>query len=216
MKHLWKKVLCSIAILFSVGAVAQEAVNTKDPYEMVKAVADKTFNRFHHDIETIKANPDHLKVIVTDELMPYIDYKYAAYKVMGSYLRDSTPDQRDRFAEAFRDYLIATYAQAFTEYTDQKVEFLPGAPFANEKMIDVHVQVVEKGRPPIKLQFRVRRLKDDTWKAFDLVAEGISLLSSKSAEISNLIRQKGIDEVIKELEAHTGSRISLEKKESVK
>ncbi len=217
MKHLWKKVLCSVAILFSVSAVAQDVeINTKDPYAMVKSVADKTFARFHHDIDLIEANPDHLKVIVTDELMPYVDYKYAAYKVMGSYLRDSTPEQRERFTQAFKGYLIATYAQAFTEYTDQEVDFLPGSSFANEKIVDVHVQVIEKGRPPIKLQFRVRRLKDDTWKAFDLVAEGISLLSSKTAELTNLIRQKGLDEVTKDLEIHTGSHISLEKKEGVK
>nr|WP_275659019.1 ABC transporter substrate-binding protein [Shewanella sp. Isolate11] len=213
MKHLWKIMLGSIAMLFSIGAVAQNIeVNVKDPYEMVKSAANKTFARFHQDIDTIKANPDHLKVIVSEELMPYIDYKYAAYKVMGSYLRESTPEQREKFAEAFKGYLIATYAQAFTEYTNQQVEFSPGSSFADEKMVDVNVQIIEQGRPPIKLQFRVRRLKDDSWKAFDLVAEGVSLLSSKSAELSNLIRQKGIDYVINELEVHTGSHISMKKK----
>lgn len=215
MKHLWKVMLSCVAMFISVATFAQEIeVNIKDPYAMVESVANKTFARFHQDIDTIKANPDHLKVIVSDELMPYIDYKYASYKVMGTYLRQSTPEQRDRFSEAFKNYLVATYAQAFTEYTNQKVEFEPAKNFADEKMVDVNVQIIEQGRPPIKLQFRVRRLKDDTWKAFDLVAEGVSLLSSKSAEISNLIRQNGIDSVIEDLENHTSSHISLSKKDT--
>ncbi|QYJ86700.1 ABC transporter substrate-binding protein [Shewanella mesophila] len=215
MKHVWKVMLSGVAMLVSIAAFAQEIeVNIKDPYAMVESVANKTFARFHQDIDTIKANPDHLKVIVSDELMPYIDYKYASYKVMGTYLRQSTPEQRDRFSEAFKSYLVATYAQAFTEYTNQRVEFEPAKSFADEKMVDVNVQIIEQGRPPIKLQFRVRRLKDDTWKAFDLVAEGVSLLSSKSAEISNLIRQNGIDSVIEDLENHTSSHISLGKKDA--
>ncbi len=183
-------------------------VNTMDPYAMVETVANNTFARFHHDIDIIKADPDHLKVIVSDELMPYIDYKYASYKVMGKHLKSTSKEQRERFVNAFQGYLISTYAQAFTEYTDQKVQFAPARDFSGEKMVNVNVEIIEAGRPAIKLIFKVRRLKDDSWKAFDLVAEGVSLLASKSSEISNLIRQKGIDSVILELEQRTKGHIS--------
>ncbi|MBE7214092.1 ABC transporter substrate-binding protein [Shewanella benthica] len=184
------------------------AVNTMNPYDMVEAVANNTFARFHQDIDIIKTNPDHLKLIVSDELMPYIDYKYASYKVMGIHLKATTKDQRERFVKAFQGYLVSTYAQAFTEYTDQHVRFAPGKDFSGEKMVDVNVDLIEPGRPAIKLMFKVRRLKDDSWKAFDLVAEGVSLLASKSSEISNLIRQKGIDSVILELEQRNKGHIS--------
>ncbi|MBL4814333.1 ABC transporter substrate-binding protein [Shewanella sp.] len=184
------------------------AVNTMNPYDMVEAVANNTFARFHQDIDIIKTNPDHLKLIVSDELMPYIDYKYASYKVMGIHLKATTKDQRERFVKAFQGYLVSTYAQAFTEYTDQHVRFAPGKDFSGEKMVDVNVDLIEPGRPAIKLMFKVRRLKDGSWKAFDLVAEGVSLLASKSSEISNLIRQKGIDSVILELEQRNKGHIS--------
>ena len=184
------------------------AVNTMNPYDMVEAVANNTFTRFHQDIDIIKTNPDHLKLIVSDELMPYIDYKYASYKVMGIHLKATTKDQRERFVKAFQGYLVSTYAQAFTEYTDQHVRFAPGKDFSGEKMVDVNVDLIEPGRPAIKLMFKVRRLKDGSWKAFDLVAEGVSLLASKSSEISNLIRQKGIDSVILELEQRNKGHIS--------
>ena len=184
------------------------AVNTMNPYDMVEAVANNTFARFHQDIDIIKTNPDHLKLIVSDELMPYIDYKYASYKVMGIHLKATTKDQRERFVKAFQGYLVSTYAQAFTEYTEQHVRFAPGKDFSGEKMVDVNVDLIEPGRPAIKLMFKVRRLKDGSWKAFDLVAEGVSLLASKSSEISNLIRTKGIDSVILELEQRNKGHIS--------
>lgn len=196
-------------LALSVTAHSEDsAVNTMNPYDMVEAVANNTFARFHQDIDIIKTNPDHLKLIVSDELMPYIDYKYASYKVMGIHLKATTKDQRERFVKAFQGYLVSTYAQAFTEYTDQHVRFAPGKDFSGEKMVDVNVDLIEPGRPAIKLMFKVRRLKDGSWKAFDLVAEGVSLLASKSSEISNLIRQKGIDSVILELEQRNKGHIS--------
>ena len=44
--------------------------------------------------------------------------------------------------------------------------------------------------------------KTNTWKAYDMVAEGISLLSAKQSELSSLIRQHGIDYVSNMLEEH--------------
>lgn len=212
-KSLVRFLLPLAMVVGAVNAIAADvAVDTMDPYAMVKSVANKTFDRFHQDKALIDADSEHLKVIVREELMPYIDYKYASYKVLGQYLKDSSEEQRNRFVAAFEGYLISTYAQAFTEYTNQKVEFSPGIDFSKEKMVDVNVQIIEAGRPPIKLLFKARRLKDDSWKAFDLVAEGVSLLSSKQSEISNLIRQQGIDPVIKMLEERTKDKVTMKAK----
>ncbi|MFQ6372934.1 phospholipid-binding protein MlaC [Shewanella sp. YIC-542] len=195
-----KRLISTLAALcLLLPAMTQAAPVIKqyqNPYEMIKEVADQTFNRFKQDQSQIKAEPDHLKTIVSEELMPYVDARYAAYKVLGPYLQETTKAQRNAFVTAFESYLIATYAQAFTAYTDQTVQFAKARDFASERMVDVGVQIVDATRPPIKLEFKVRRLKDGTWKAFDMVAEGVSLLSSKQSEVTAMVRQKGIDAVI--------------------
>ncbi|QDE32591.1 MULTISPECIES: phospholipid-binding protein MlaC [Shewanella] len=204
------------AVISQAAVAANDEVNTHDPYVMIQQVANMTFDRFKTDKELINNDLGYLKVIVREELMPYVDYKYAAYKVMGQYLKDTTVDQRNRFVDAFEGYLVATYAQALTEYTNQTVAFDPSSDFSNEKIVEVNVQVIEQGRPPIKIQFKTRRLKDDSWKAFDLIAEGVSLLATKQSEISNLIRQQGIEAVITMLNDKTQQKIDREpKKEAV-
>ncbi|WP_417763533.1 MlaC/ttg2D family ABC transporter substrate-binding protein [Shewanella sp.] len=210
MKKFIYAVMLSIAATLGSQAMAATAhQDYKDPYAMIKAVADQTFARFEKDKALIDKDPNHLKVIVSEELMPYIDGRYASYKVLGTYLRETSKEQRDAFSDAFEGYLVSTYAQAFTEYTNQKVEFGRATDFSGEKIVDVPVQIVENGRPPIKLLFKVRRMKDDTWKAFDLVAEGISLLSSKQTEIASLIRAKGIDEVITMLKEKANASVDV-------
>ena len=44
--------------------------------------------------------------------------------------------------------------------------------------------------------------KTGSWKAYDMVAEGISLLSAKQSELTGLIREKGIDSVTATLHQH--------------
>lgn len=179
------------------------AVNKKDPYAMIQTVADITFKRFASEQTQIRQNPNLLKDIVREELVPYINYQYAAFKVIGgSNFKKTTKEQRAAFVPVFRDYLITSYAQVFTLYNNQEVRFAPAKDFSKEKVVAVKTTVIEPGRDPIDISFRVRKSKKTgEWKAYDMVAEGISLLDSKQAELSSLIRQKGlpyVTEMLKE------------------
>ncbi len=178
------------------GSEQRSEVNTKDPYAMIRAVADMTFKRFANEQNQIRQTPNLLKTIVREELLPYINYKYAAFKVIGSNFRQTTKSERAEFVPVFRDYLITSYAQVFTLYDQQEVKFAPAKDFSDERVVAVKTTVVEPGREPIDISFRVRKSKNtNEWKAYDMVAEGVSLLDSKQAELGSLIRQKGLPHV---------------------
>lgn len=191
-----KILLCLTVLILPAWANATADVDKKDPYQMIKTVADITFKRFANEQSAIRAEPNLLKTIVREELMPYINYQYAAYKVIGSNFKKTNKADRADFVPAFREYLITSYAQVFTLYNNQKVEFAPAKDFSDQRVVSVETSVMEPGRAPINISFRVRKhKKTGDWKAYDMVAEGISLLDSKQAELSSLIRQKGLAHV---------------------
>jgi phospholipid transport system substrate-binding protein len=177
-------------------------VDKKDPYLMIKTVAGKTFQRFADEQQAIKANPNIIKDIVREELMPYINYKYSAFKVIGKHLKSTTEQERKDFVPVFREYLVTSYAQVFTLYDKQPVEFAPSQDFSENRIVAVDTRIIMKGRDNIDVSFKVRKnRKTEEWKAFDMVAEGVSLLDSKQAELSGVIRQKGlpyVTELLKE------------------
>jgi phospholipid transport system substrate-binding protein len=197
IKNVMKKILlCLTVLILPAWANAAADVDKKDPYQMIKTVADITFKRFANEQSAIRAEPNLLKTIVREELMPYINYQYAAYKVIGSNFKKTNKADRADFVPAFREYLITSYAQVFTLYNNQKVEFAPAKDFSDQRVVSVETSVMEPGRAPINISFRVRKhKKTGDWKAYDMVAEGISLLDSKQAELSSLIRQKGLAHV---------------------
>jgi len=178
-------------------------VDKKNPYIMIEKVAKLTFDRFSNEHSSIRQNPNLLKSIVKEELMPYIDYRYSAYKVIGNNFKKTSKEDRAKFVPVFRDYLVTSYAQVFTLYNKQKVEFEPEKEIGvKTKILAVSTRVIEPGRDDINISFKVRKnSKTKDWKAFDMIAEGVSLLDSKQAELGSLIRQKGlpyVTELLKE------------------
>lgn len=205
--------LLVMTFLFSSYVSAQEIDRTQ-PYAMMKQVAEESFERLKSEQANIKQDPELLKVIVEEELMPYINAKYAALKLLGPNLKGAERADVGVFIEAFRGYLVTSYAQVLTQYTDQTIEFGPEPTVkANSRITSVKVDIIDSPRPNIKLEFKLRKdKKTGEWKAFDMVAEGISLLSSKQSEWNSKIRQQGILAVAEELEKLAQQPIRFESK----
>jgi phospholipid transport system substrate-binding protein len=211
-KTFFIKIALIIVSLSVVTSVNAEAVNEKDPYIMVQQVASMTFNRIKAEKSQIAENPEMLRVIMKEELLPYVDYKFSAFKVLGKYVTKSDKTQLQEFVLVFREYLITTYAVAMGYYDEQTVEFEPASDFENDRDVTVRAIVKDKSRPDIKIAFKVRKdRKTNEWKAWDMVAEGISMLSSKQSEFESILRQQGIEKVIELMREKIEQPINMEK-----
>ena len=208
---LWISLFTIIISVFTGAVQAQEIDKTK-PYEMMAQVSEMTFARLKAEQSAIQANPNILKTVVDEELMPYVNVKYAAYKLLGTHLKKTSAEERAEFVIAFRDYLVASYAQVLTLYTDQKItlERAKAIP-EGKKIISVRVDILDSARPTVKVDFKLRKnKKTGEWQAFDMVAEGVSLLSTKQSEWNGKIRKEGISSVSKELASLAKQPIRLE------
>lgn len=208
MKRQWAKYIAAVSLmLMSVTGFAQQ----QDPYKMVQNVASATFERIKTEQSNISANPEVLRDIMEQELLPYVDYRFSAFKVLGKHFKKVSSEERKEFVKVFREYLITTYALAMGYYDDQEVQFDPAKDFAGKKSVTVRALVKEDGFPDIKIAFKVRyNKKTNEWKAYDMVAEGISMLSSKQSEFEGILRQQGVQVVIDLMKEKIAQPISLE------
>jgi phospholipid transport system substrate-binding protein len=186
--------LSVILILCSGMTLAQD----NNPYVMLEDVATKTFSRIKREYQLIEENPELLRTVMEEELLPYVDYKFSALKVLGKHYKTVPKEKIPEYISVFRSYLITSYALALAYYDGQDVEFQPVREVTDERTVTVRAVVKEPGRPDINLAFKLRKnKKTNEWKAYDMVAEGISLLSSKQSEFQSILRQEdGIQKVI--------------------
>ena len=69
------------------------------------------------------------------------------------------------------------------------------------------------GRPPVRLDFQWRKnSQTGNWQAYDMIAEGVSMITTKQNEWGTLLRTKGIDGLTAQLKSISQQKITLEEK----
>lgn len=209
------KRLLIIALLAIAPLAANAAADQTNPYKLMNEAAEKTFTRLKNEQPKIKQDPNYLREVVRQELMPYVQIKYAGALVLGRYYRDATPAQRDAYFAAFGDYLAQAYGQALALYNGQTYQIQPEQPIGDANIVAIRVTIIDpNGRPPVRLDFQWRKnSQTGNWQAYDMVAEGISMITTKQNEWGDLLRTKGIDGLTAQLKTYAAQPITLDKKQ---
>ncbi|MBR0573804.1 MULTISPECIES: phospholipid-binding protein MlaC [Pasteurellaceae] len=212
MIKIMKKLIFTTVITLSTLFSAQTFANT-NPYVLMQQTADKLFSDIKANQNKINKDPNYLRTIVRNDLMPYVHVKYAGLKVLGKYLKSANLQQRDKFFDVFGQFIEQSYAQVLTQYTNQKIEIETEKPLDNKLIVGIRVNILANDdRKPIELNFKWRKnSRTGEWQAYDMVAEGISMITTKHNEWSGILRQKGIDVLIADLEKSTQKPITLSK-----
>lgn len=203
-------------LMISLLAVAPftMAADQSNPYKQMNEAAQKTFDRLKAEQPKIRQNPNYLRDIVGQELLPYVQIKYAGALVLGRYYKEATPAQREAYFKAFEEYLKQAYGQALAMYNGQSYQIAPEQPLGNANIVAIRVTIIDpNGRPPVRLDFQWRKnSQTGNWQAYDMIAEGVSMITTKQNEWSDVLRTKGIDGLTAQLQSISRQPITLETK----
>nr|ELR5113412.1 phospholipid-binding protein MlaC [Providencia stuartii] len=188
------------------------AIDQTNPYKLMDEAAEKTFTRLKNEQPQIRKDPNYLRTIVREELLPYVQIKYAGALVLGTYYKSATPAQRDAYFTAFEAYLEQVYGQALAMYHGQTYQIAPEQPIGDKNIVAIRVTILDpNGRPPVRLDFQWRKnSKTGHWQAYDMIAEGVSMITTKQNEWGDILRKQGIDGLTKQLEINAKAPITLE------
>ncbi|OCG24163.1 ABC transporter substrate-binding protein [Gilliamella sp. App2-1] len=185
-----------IALIFSAAAFAEN-----DPYKEMQVAADKIFSTMNAQSAALKSNPNKLKEIVRSDLLPYVQVKYAGALILGNYYKSATEKQRAAYFSAFENYLVQAFAQALSMYNGQQYQVETAKNLTGKNLISIRVLLIQpKQAQPLRIDFQWRKNSvTGEWKAYDLIAEGVSMITTKQNEWSTILRQDGIDALTKQL-----------------
>ena len=197
--------LVTISILLLSSAVLAES----NPQVIVQKATEQMMTELRDRRVAISEDKTIVNEIVERVLLPEIASNTIARKVMGKYARTATDEQKERFAAAFKGYMIRFYSNAFAEYTDETVEYLEAPDFANERRVTIRTKLNLAAGEPVPINYVMQRSRD-SWKIIDVVIEGISLVISNRTQFGNSISRDGLDTVIAKLEYKQTEQVSNE------
>ena len=209
----FKKWFSVMAFAVTALFVTQTVRAETSPYVLMQQASDKLFADIKNNQAKIKKDPNYLLTIVRNDLLPYVQVNYAGSLVLGSHFKSTTPEQREKFFKAFSDFIEQAYAQVLTAYTDQNIQIEPAKEVGDKNLVSIRVNIMQNGgQAPIKLDFKWRKnSKTGEWQAYDMVAEGVSMVVTKQNEWSGILRQQGIDALTAQIQKSAAAPVTLSK-----
>jgi len=193
--------LVATALLLSLPPAALPSAS--GPAEVIRQASDEMLAALNAHRDEYRKDHNALYTEIDKILLPRFDRMYSGGLVMGKYWRQATPEQRDRFIKALYRSLMRTYAESILDYRGDELEVLPVEGDISDGKAIVETRVTLDTGVVTPVNYRMR-LVDGQWKAYDVIIEGISYVSNYRTQYAEEFRAKGIDEVIKELEAKAG------------
>ena len=170
-----------------------------DPVSLVISTTNHIFTEVDENFESYESDPTALQSLVRTDLIPLLDVHYSARLILGRAGRGIEKEKIDEFAEAMISLLVNRYSEGLLQFRSQEpIMVLPQRGDLNEKLTRVRtrVKLPSGGEAPIDYAFHKT---SDGWKAFDVIVEGISYVTTYRNQIMPEVRDKGIDLVIKRL-----------------
>lgn len=187
-----------IAVTFFM-IVAQSCWARQDPLELVRETADRVLNEVTVHKSTLNKDTSGIYVLVSTHVLPHFDFTNMTQSAMGKYWRRADSEQKKLLVDGFRELLVRTYGVALLHYSGEKISYLPVRESDDKNRVTVQTKISEvKGGPEIPVDYRLK-YNDETWQVYDVVIDGVSLVSNYRTSFSSEIRRVGIDGLIKKL-----------------
>ncbi|MGA9753745.1 MAG: ABC transporter substrate-binding protein [Desulfobaccales bacterium] len=186
---LIRSVILGLALQLVVGATGAWA---GPPTEIVRQVIEKALD--------ILQNPSYAgeqrRQMVKHVVDPHFDYREMAKRSLGTAWGGLSSGQQDEFVRLFSELLEASYSDKIEKYA-QRVKIDYTGEILTDNNAEVRTMVI-KPNDRIPLNYRLLQ-EGGTWKVYDVVIEGVSLVSNYRSQFSRIIHESSYAELVRRL-----------------
>ena len=119
--------------------------------------------------------------VVADRMFDYVEL---SKRTLGLNWNKFTVDQRKEFVGLFKSMLRDTYIDRITAYSNEQVNFTKELPLTENTFEVQTVVVSSSAQTPIN--YRTLK-KGNEWKVYDVVIEGVSLVSNYRTQFRDIL-----------------------------
>ena len=189
--------LFKLLILGFFVSISSASISADGPLELVHKTADDVLAVLKAD-DSIQQDKEKIYKLAEEKILPNFDLDRISMLVLGKTWRKINEDQQQQFKSEFKTMLLRTYAVALGKYKDQEIDFKPLRMEPTDKQATVKTQIIQDGAQPISVDYTLAK-KDDEWKVFDIVIEGVSLVTNYRSQFASEIKNNGIESLITKL-----------------
>lgn len=174
------------------------AAETIAPDVLVKNTANDVLEIVRKDKDIQSGDMKKIGQLAEEKILPHFDFDRMSRMVLGKHWNSATKEQQEQFIVEFRSLLIRTYASALAKYRNQTIEYKPLRAQPGDTEVTVKTRVMQSGGQPLPIEYSLVK-SNDSWRVYDVVIEGVSLVTTYRGQFSTEVKQSGMDGLIQRL-----------------
>jgi phospholipid transport system substrate-binding protein len=184
-----------LALTLALGPAAPAAW-AGAPMEQLKAQVDRVLKLV--DDPALRDKPKDRRVAVRKIADDIFDFGETAKRSLGRHWAARTQAERDEFVKLFGDLLERSYISKIELYGGEKIQYV------SDKIEGEHATVLSKlltkTGTDVPIEYRMLR-KGDRWLVYDVIIEGVSLVSNYRTQFNKIIQTSSYAELVKKMKS---------------
>ena len=168
------------------------------PDQLVQKVTEEVLATIKSDKQLASGDKQKALKLAEEKVLPHIDFEEATRLAVGRAWASASPEQKKTLVDEFRRMLVRTYSNAISAYEGQTMKVLPSRAKPSDAEATVRNQFIRPGGKPVLVDYSMRKTGEG-WKIYDIVVEGVSLVLTYRSEFDQVVKQQGMDGLIKRL-----------------
>jgi len=186
-------VIVLMALAVPVGAIAGE------PTDLVKVTIDEVLAVLKDPSLKGPGKTAERRGKMRESMQKIFGFDEMAKRCMGKYWRERTKKEKDEFTHIFARMIEASYIDKVEKYTNEKVVYDDEKNVGQMSM--VRTKVITARGTEIPIDYKLLKKRDGQWRIYDVVIEGVSLVSNYRSQFKSVLTSKPYPELVRQIKA---------------
>lgn len=188
LNRLLKLLMMAVALSFTHAALAASS-----PTEDVRSSVDAILVILQNgELDVQQKRADISKII-----NKRFDFRAMSQRTLATNWKKTSDEEKKQFTALFSQLIESSYVGKIEAYTNEKVEY-PGEKVKGKKAVVETLILTSSADIPVNYKLYQ---KGDQWLVYDVIIEGVSLISNYRSSYQEIMKDEGFDGLLNKMQA---------------
>jgi phospholipid transport system substrate-binding protein len=190
----WAQALAFVAGLTMLAGVVEAGI----PTDQLRSATDRVLKVVQDpELKQPGKEQERRKQIraIADQIF---DWEETGKRALARHWQGRNPAEQKEFSALFADLIERSYIGKIEQYSGERIVYAGEAVEGDQAT--VRTKLITKSGTEIPIDYRMLK-EGDRWRAYDVVIEGVSLVSNYRTQFNKIIQQSGYKELINKMKA---------------
>jgi len=125
------------------------------------------------------------------------DFRAMSQRTLATNWNKTTDEEKEKFVDLFSQLIENSYVGKIESYTNERVDY-PGEKVSGRKAVVETLIITSSADIPV--DYRLYQ-KGDKWLVYDVIIEGVSLISNYRSSYQEIMKKEGFDGLLAKMRA---------------